>query len=64
MFKVKITTSHGEVINIRPGANLAGVRIASVELTSEDFTDERVFDWLCNIVYPRMVPIELHDNRN
>ena len=53
---MKATLLDGSVQEIRPGTNLCGERILSIELDMDDFADERIYDWLKEVVYTRFVP--------
>lgn len=58
---MKATTLSGVVLDIRPGANVCGEAFVSVELTAKDFADERVFEWLREVVAVRLVaPLEFN----
>lgn len=54
---MKATTPEGEILDIRPGANISGKRFVAIRLASRDFDDERVFEWLRETVAVRMIRV-------
>lgn len=53
---MKATTHEGKVFDLRPGCAISGLRLVSIELTHTDFKDDRLYEWLREVVYVKMVP--------